>query len=186
MFPEAQPGPRHRAALRSSVRLAARWVHSSLGHPSNGQLYVPSDAKERANNQHHLPRPSLWSFVRGFVRTQKGNPASPTLSGKYCETFYSYMCKMKFYGQLEWMIWVLWRLEFKDVGSCYLFQHTCQCSSRSLTCCLNSFRPVTASASLSLTPINSSCSRATLVSSGSEVFLCYREKVHAGLKLIEW
>lgn len=33
---------------------------------------------------------------------------------------------------------------------------TCQCSSRSRTCCLSSFRPVRASASLSFTPISSS------------------------------
>lgn len=48
---------------------------------------------------------------------------------------------------------------------------TCQCSSRSLTCCLSSFNPVIASASLSFTPISSSCNRATLVSSGNEEFL---------------
>lgn len=48
---------------------------------------------------------------------------------------------------------------------------TCQWSSRSLTCCLSSFRPVKASASLSFTAISSSCSRATLVSSGNDEFL---------------
>ncbi len=48
---------------------------------------------------------------------------------------------------------------------------TCQCSSRSLTCCRSSFRPVRASASLSFTPISSSWRRATFVSSGSDEFL---------------
>lgn len=48
---------------------------------------------------------------------------------------------------------------------------TCQCSSKSLTCCLSSLRPVRASASLSFTPISSSWRRATLVSSGRDVFL---------------
>lgn len=58
---------------------------------------------------------------------------------------------------------------------------TCQCSSRSLTCCLSSFRPVRASASLSFTAISSSWRRATLVSSGSDEFL-YRSSV----RIIHW
>lgn len=59
---------------------------------------------------------------------------------------------------------------------------TCQWSSRSLTCCLSSFSPVSASASLNFTPISSSCSRATLVSSGSDVFLWKRWKNQIFLK----
>ena len=65
-------------------------------------------------------------------------------------------------------------LEKEKVQQC-LGTHTCQCSSKPLTCCLSSLRPIKASASLSFTAISSSCSLATFSSSGRELFLWNKE-----------
>lgn len=103
----APPGPRLRAASRSSARPAARSACSSWSCPSSGQQCELSDAKMK--------------------KKKKERKMSATLSTLF---------------------------QKKNLKQSLV--PTCQWSSRLRTCCLSSFRPVRASASLSFTPISSS------------------------------
>lgn len=145
----AQPVPLPLWASRSSAHPEARSPHSSVDCLSSGPLCVP-DAS--ANNAKNVLLKHLWVNWR---------------HEKEC----IWLCNTAELVGITHIL-ILW---MKQLSMCVCV-FTCQCSSRSLTCCLSSLRPVRASASLSFTPINSSWRRTTLFSSGRDAFLYNRNK----------